>query len=86
MPFATCIITGLRGTFRLSDPRPRPVFNRTDVDELDDSWHSDRLVNETLTEGQPHPNYPGLILDMATFDEEVPEIDGAVGSYTVACK
>jgi hypothetical protein len=86
MPFATCIITGQRGTFRLSDPRPRSTFNRTDVDEHDDSWHADRRTNEILTEGQPHPNYPGLILDSAAFEEEVPEIDGAVGSYTVQCK
>ncbi|WP_395739291.1 hypothetical protein [Prosthecobacter sp.] len=88
--FATCIITGQRGTFQLSDPAPRFSFNRTDVDELDDSWHSDYLDNATLTEGRPHPKYPGLILDVATPTQEVPEfeVDGATvpGSYTFACK
>jgi hypothetical protein len=83
---ASCIITGQRGTFRLADPNPRPVFSRLSIDELDDSWHSDRLDNPLLTEGQPHPLYPGLILDQATFDEEVPEFEGSLGSYTVNCR
>lgn len=83
---ASCIIIGQRGTFQLAVPEPRFSFNRTDVDELDDSWHSDRLDNPDLTEGCRHPRYPGLILDVATPTLEVPEFDGAPGSYTCQCK
>ena len=93
MPFASCIITGRRGTFRLSNPAPRPVFSRTGIDELTDYWHSDALVNAALTPGVAHPLYPGTILDDATFEEEVPEFPvspelpaGLAGSYTVECK
>lgn len=93
MPFNTCIINGQRGTFRLSQPPPRPVFNRLNIDELTDSWHSDKLDNPTLTPGVAHPLFPGMILEEAVFDEEVPEFpatpedpSGRVGSYTVECK
>lgn len=93
MSFAPCIITGRRGTFRLSNPAPRPVFSRVAVDELSDHWHSDTLDNPVLRPGVAHPIYPGLILEEAVFDEEVPEFPstpedpaGRVGSYTVDCK
>lgn len=93
MPFNTCIITGQRGTFRLSQPPPRPVFNRLNIDELTDSWHSDKLDNPTLTPGVAHPLFPGMILEDAVLEEEVPEFpatpeapDGRLGSYTVECK
>lgn len=82
----SCIITGLRGTYQLATPEPRYAFSRNDVDELDDSWHSDRLDNPDLTEGCRHPKHPGLILDVATPTMEVPEFDGAPGSYTFQCK
>jgi hypothetical protein len=85
MSFQTCIITGLRGTFQLSNPPPRFAFSRASVDTLEDAWHSDRLDNTTLTEGSPHPLYPGLILDQARFVEEVPESEPGTGSYTVEC-
>ena len=83
---ASCIITGKRGYFQLSTPEPRFSFSRTDVDELDDSWHSDWLDNPHLTEGCQHPLYPGKILDTLTPSQEVPEFDGNPGSYTFACK
>lgn len=93
MAFNTCIITGQRGTFRLSQPPPRPVFNRLNIDELTDSWHSDKLDNPTLTPGVAHPLFPGMILEDAVLEEEVPEFpatpeapDGRLGSYTVECK
>ena len=87
---ASCIITGQRGTFQLALPEPRFNFPRTDIGELDDSWHSDRLDNPDLTEGCMHPMYPGLILDVFTPTLEVPEfeVDGVKlpGSYTFQCK
>ncbi len=83
---AFCIITGKRGTYQLALPEPRYNCSRTDVDELDDSWHSDWLDNPKLTEGCQHPLHPGLILDVFTPTLEVPEFDGNPGSYTFACK
>lgn len=90
---ASCIITGQRGCFRLSTPSPRPAFSRTQVDELADYWHSDRLLESPLQPGLAHPLYPGMILDDAAFEEEAPEFpvspelpDGQAGSYTVECR
>jgi len=83
---STCIITGKRGTFRLSQPEPRFQCSRTDVDELDDSWHSDYLDNSKLTEGCQHPMYPGMILDTFAPTQEVPEFEDVPGSYTFQCK
>ena len=82
----SCIIEGLRGTFQLAEPKPRFSLPRLDVHELDDAWHSDYLDNPKLTEGCQHPLYPGLILDVATPELEVPEYDDQPGSYTFTCK
>jgi hypothetical protein len=92
MPFATTIIQGRSGTFLLSDPRPRIKINRGDVDEREDTWHADAFPHTLLFEGAPHPQFPGLILDTADFEEfapafpPVPGFDGQAGDYRAACR
>lgn len=92
MPFATTIIQGRTGTFLLSDPRPRIKIALGDVDEREDTWHADAFPNPLLYEGAPHPQFPGLILDTADFDEiapafePAPGFDGQAGDYRAACR
>lgn len=92
MPFARTIIQGKTGTFRLSDPRPQIKINKADVDEVTDTWFSDRFPNPLLTEDATHPLYTGLILDNADFEEiapafdAIPGSDGQAGDYRVNCR
>lgn len=91
MPFALSIVQGRKGTFLLSDPRPRTTINRTDVDAREDTWCADSFPNPLLTEGRPHPLKPGLILERAEFDEVAPAFpaipgrEGVAGEWRATC-
>ena len=93
MPFQYSIVQGKGGTFRLSDPKPMIHINMNDVDELTDSFFSDRFPNPQLKERESqHPLYPGMILETADFEETSPEWpatpeqpEGVPGDYRVAC-
>lgn len=92
MSFASSIVQGIGGTFRLSEPRPVPAISRTDVDALADHWFSDCFPNPLLSEGVAHPFYPGMILDTASFQELTPPFpavgdrEATKGEYQVSCQ
>jgi hypothetical protein len=64
-------IYGLRN-FLLSDPLPELQRNRSDIDTLNESWQSDS--ENAFTEGAPHPERPGMIIDQVRTRIEVPGI------------
>lgn len=91
MPFATTIVQGLGGTFCLSDPKRQIKIGKQDVDEIMDTWFSDCFPNPLLTEDCRHPEYPGMILDTASFEETAPAFEAmpgqpaVPGDYRVSC-
>jgi len=87
MPFAHTLIQGRTGTFMRSTPRPTIRISKNDVDERSDTWFADSFPNDLLYEGAPHPHFPGLILDTASFDEINPAFpdSGTPGDYSVDC-
>lgn len=56
--------------FLLSDPAPEITRSRTDIDTLNESWQSDQ--ENAFTEGAPHPERPGMIVDQVRTRVEVP--------------
>lgn len=91
MPFATTIIQGAGGCFMLSDPKPQVKIGKQDVDERTDTWFADLCPHPLLVEDAPHPHFPGLILDTASYDETAPAFpaepgrDAIPGDYRVSC-
>lgn len=81
MPFAQTIIQGKRGLFRLSDPAPKLMRSRTDVDQLRETWSADFF--DDLIEGQTHPQRPGMIIDQIDATEEMPSTADVPGIYTL---
>lgn len=65
-------IFGLTTLFKLADTLPVLTRSRTDVDELNDSWQAP--AENSLVEGDVHPERPGMIIDRVTVTEEVPGI------------
>lgn len=72
MPFKPLVIQGRRGLFQLSEPRPQIVRSQSGPDRYSDRWSMDYLSD--LSEGQVHPNYPGLILRQFAAEEDVPAV------------
>jgi hypothetical protein len=56
--------------FLLSDPVPELTRSRADIDTLNESWQSDQ--ENAFTEGAPHPERPGMIVDQVRTRIEVP--------------
>lgn len=56
--------------FLLSDPAPEITRSRTDIDTLNESWQSDQ--ENAFTEGAPHPERPGMIVDQVRTRVEIP--------------
>lgn len=81
---------GETGRFLLSNPPPTVARSRTSIDMRADVWHSPFEDDEVLRPGAIHPLYPGLILDTATANEEIPEILAGAptgkGSYQYDCQ